>query len=86
MTHKNILHLTIWQLISKIVPATPGTDESKKILKLMNGYRFIMEHIYAPKHYYRLVKVFLNEFGNSRADDIFQFAGRKVIADKNITS
>jgi radical SAM superfamily enzyme YgiQ (UPF0313 family) len=36
--------------------------------QLMNGYRFIMRHIYSPMHYYRRVKVFLKEFGNSQMD------------------
>ena len=34
----------------------------------MSGYRFIMGNIYSPKHYYRRVKVFLKEFGNSKVD------------------
>jgi radical SAM superfamily enzyme YgiQ (UPF0313 family) len=35
---------------------------------LLEGYRSIMGHIYSPKHYYRRVKVFLKEFGNSKAN------------------
>ncbi len=34
----------------------------------MSDYRFIMGHIYSPKHYYRRVKVFLKEFDNSKID------------------
>jgi hypothetical protein len=34
--------------------------------QLMSGYRFIMAHIYAPKHYYKRVKIFLKEFDNSQ--------------------
>jgi radical SAM superfamily enzyme YgiQ (UPF0313 family) len=36
--------------------------------RLLEGYRSIMGHIYSPKHYYRRVKVFLKEFGNSKAN------------------
>jgi radical SAM superfamily enzyme YgiQ (UPF0313 family) len=36
--------------------------------RLLEGYRSIMRHIYSPKHYYRRVKVFLKEFGNSKAN------------------
>jgi len=35
---------------------------------LLEGYRSIMGHIYSPRHYYRRVKVFLKEFGNSKAN------------------
>ena len=35
---------------------------------LLEGYRSIMGHIYSPKHYYRRIKVFLKEFGNSKAN------------------
>ena len=33
---------------------------------LLEGYRSIMGHIYSPRHYYRRVKVFLKEFGNTK--------------------
>ena len=36
--------------------------------RLLEGYRSIMGHIYSPKHYYRRIKVFLKEFGNSKAN------------------
>lgn len=36
--------------------------------QLMSGYRFIMGHIYSPRHFYRRVKVFLKEFGNCRVN------------------
>jgi radical SAM superfamily enzyme YgiQ (UPF0313 family) len=36
--------------------------------RLLEGYRSIMGHIYSPRHYYRRVKVFLKEFGNSKAN------------------
>jgi radical SAM superfamily enzyme YgiQ (UPF0313 family) len=50
------------------VDGTTNINPKMGLDQLMNGYRFIMEHIYAPKHYYRRVKVFLKEFGNSRVD------------------
>jgi len=36
--------------------------------QLMQGYRSIMEYIYAPRYYYRRVKTFLKEFGSSKAE------------------
>jgi radical SAM superfamily enzyme YgiQ (UPF0313 family) len=36
--------------------------------QLMNGYRSIMGNIYSPRHYYRRIKVFLKEFGNSKVN------------------
>jgi radical SAM superfamily enzyme YgiQ (UPF0313 family) len=50
------------------VDGTTNINPKMGLDQLMNGYRSIMEHIYAPKHYYRRVKVFLKEFGNSRVD------------------
>jgi radical SAM superfamily enzyme YgiQ (UPF0313 family) len=50
------------------VDGTTNINPKMGLDQLMNGYRFIMEHIYAPKHYYRRVKVFLKEFGNHRVD------------------
>ncbi len=32
-----------------------------------------MGHIYSPRHYYRRVKVFLKEFGNSKVDTPIDF-------------
>ena len=43
--------------------------------QLLSGYRFIMGQIYSPKHYYRRVKVFLKEFGNSRVHTRIDFQG-----------
>jgi radical SAM superfamily enzyme YgiQ (UPF0313 family) len=34
--------------------------------RLLEGYRSIMGHIYSPRHYYRRVRVFLKEFGNTK--------------------
>jgi len=48
-----------------------GTTNVKPIMgidQLMSGYRSIMGHIYSPKHYYRRVQVFLQEFGNTSAE------------------
>jgi radical SAM superfamily enzyme YgiQ (UPF0313 family) len=50
------------------VDGTTNIKPKMGLDQLMNGYRFIMGHIYSPKHYYRRVKVFLNEFGNSKVD------------------
>jgi radical SAM superfamily enzyme YgiQ (UPF0313 family) len=48
-----------------------GSTNVKPIMgleTLMQGYRSIMGYIYAPKHYYRRVKVFLKEFGSPKAE------------------
>ena len=50
------------------VDGTTNIDPKMGIDQLMNGYRFIMAHIYSPKHYYRRVKVFLKEYGSYRID------------------
>jgi hypothetical protein len=50
------------------VDGTTNIDPKMGLDQLMNGYRFIMGHIYSPRHYYRRVKVFLKEFGNSKVD------------------
>jgi radical SAM superfamily enzyme YgiQ (UPF0313 family) len=50
------------------VDGTTNIDPKMGLAQLMNGYRSIMGHIYSPKHYYRRVKVFLKEFGNSKVD------------------
>ena len=50
------------------VDGTTNIDPKMGLDQLMNGYRYIMGHIYAPRHYYRRVKVFLKEFANSRMD------------------
>jgi radical SAM superfamily enzyme YgiQ (UPF0313 family) len=42
---------------------------------LLEGYRSIMGHIYSPKHYYRRIKVFLKEFGNSKANTPLDLQG-----------
>ncbi len=47
------------------VDGTTNINPKMGLDQLMNGYRFIMKHIYSPKHYYRRVKVFLREFDNS---------------------
>jgi radical SAM superfamily enzyme YgiQ (UPF0313 family) len=50
------------------VDGTTNINPRMGLDQLMNGYRFIMGHIYSPKHYYRRVRVFLKEFGNSKTD------------------
>jgi radical SAM superfamily enzyme YgiQ (UPF0313 family) len=50
------------------VDGSTNIDPRMGLDQLMSGYRFIMGHIYSPKHYYRRVKVFLKEFGNSKVD------------------
>jgi radical SAM superfamily enzyme YgiQ (UPF0313 family) len=50
------------------VDGTTNINPKMGINQLMNGYRVIMGHIYSPRHYYRRVKVFLKEFGNSKVD------------------
>jgi len=50
------------------VDGTTNIDPKMGLDQLMTGYRFIMGHIYSPKNYYRRVKVFLKEFGNSKVD------------------
>ena len=50
------------------VDGTTNISPKMGLDQLMNGYRLIMGHIYAPKHYYRRVKIFLKEFGNSRVE------------------
>jgi radical SAM superfamily enzyme YgiQ (UPF0313 family) len=50
------------------VDGTTNINPKMGIDQLMNGYRVIMGHIYSPRHYYRRVKVFLKEFGNSKVD------------------
>jgi radical SAM superfamily enzyme YgiQ (UPF0313 family) len=47
------------------VDGTTNINPKMGFDQLMNGYRFIMGHIYAPKYYYRRVKLFLKEFDNS---------------------
>ena len=50
------------------VDGTTNINPKMGLDQLMNGYRLIMGHIYAPKHYYRRVKIFLKEFGNSKVE------------------
>ena len=50
------------------VDGTTNIDPKMGLDQLMSGYRFIMGHIYSPRHYYRRVKVFLKEFGNSKVN------------------
>jgi radical SAM superfamily enzyme YgiQ (UPF0313 family) len=50
------------------VDGTTNIDPKMGLDQLMSGYRFIMGYIYSPKHYYRRVKVFLKEFGNSKVN------------------
>jgi radical SAM superfamily enzyme YgiQ (UPF0313 family) len=49
------------------VDGTTNISPKMGLDQLVNGYRSIMGHIYSPRHYYRRVKVFLKEFGNSKA-------------------
>jgi radical SAM superfamily enzyme YgiQ (UPF0313 family) len=55
------------------VDGTTNIDPKMGLDRLMNGYRSIMRHIYSPKHYYRRVKVFLKEFGNSKVSTPMDF-------------
>ena len=50
------------------VDGTTNINPKMGLGQLMNGYRFIMGHIYSPKHYYRRIKIFLKEFGNYKTD------------------
>jgi hypothetical protein len=50
------------------VDGTTNINPKMGLDQLMNGYRSIMGHIYSPRHYYRRVKVFLKEFGDSKVD------------------
>jgi radical SAM superfamily enzyme YgiQ (UPF0313 family) len=47
------------------VDGTTNIDPKIGRDQLMSGSRFIMGHIYSPRYYYRRVKIFLKEFGNS---------------------
>jgi radical SAM superfamily enzyme YgiQ (UPF0313 family) len=50
------------------VDGTTNINPRMGLDQLMSGYRFIMGHIYSPKHYYRRVRVFLKEFNYSKVD------------------
>ena len=50
------------------VDGSTNIDPKMGLDQLMTGYRFIMGYIYSPRHYYRRVKVFLKEFGNSKVE------------------
>ena len=50
------------------VDGTTNIDPRMGLDQLMSGYRFIMHRIYSPGNYYRRVKVFLREFGNSKVN------------------
>jgi len=50
------------------VDGTTNIKPKMGLDQLMNGYRSVMGHIYSPRHYYRRVKVFLKEFGNSKVE------------------
>jgi len=50
------------------VDGTTNIDPRMGLGQLMKGYRSVMAQLYSPKHYYRRVKVFLTEYGNSRVD------------------
>ncbi|MGD2099356.1 MAG: DUF4070 domain-containing protein [Desulfobacterales bacterium] len=55
------------------VDGTTNIDPKMGLDQLMNGYRNIMGHIYAPKYYYRRVKVFLREFGDPKVGTRIDF-------------
>ena len=55
------------------VDGTTNIDPKMGLDQLMNGYRYIMGHIYSPRHYYRRVKVFLREFGDSKVGTRIDF-------------
>ncbi len=50
------------------VDGTTNIDPRMGLDQLMKGYRFIMGHIYSPRHYYRRVKIFLKEYGSTRVE------------------
>jgi radical SAM superfamily enzyme YgiQ (UPF0313 family) len=50
------------------VDGTTNINPKMGIEQLTNGYQFIMQHLYSPKNYYRRVKIFLKEFGNSKVN------------------
>jgi hypothetical protein len=50
------------------VDGTTKINPKMGLDQLMNGYRFIMKHIYSPKQYYRRVNIFLKELGNSKVE------------------
>jgi len=50
------------------VDGTTNIKPKMGLDQLMKGYRFIMGHIYSPKHYYRRIRVFLKEFGNAKVN------------------
>jgi hypothetical protein len=45
---------------------TTNINPKMELDQLMNGYRFIIRHIYSPINYYQRVRIFLKEFGNSK--------------------
>jgi len=55
------------------VDGTTNISPKMGLDQLMDGYRSIMGHIYSPEHYYRRVKVFLKEFGNSKVGTPIDF-------------
>jgi radical SAM superfamily enzyme YgiQ (UPF0313 family) len=55
------------------VDGTTNISPKMGLDQLKNGYRFIMQQIYSPKQYYRRIKVFLKEFGNSKVDTRINF-------------
>ena len=50
------------------VDGTTNINPRMGLDQLMNGYRHVMGQIYSPRQYYRRVRVFLKEFGNSKTD------------------
>ena len=50
------------------VDGTTNINPKMGLDQLKNGYRSVMGHIYSPRHYYRRIKVFLKEFGNSKVN------------------
>jgi len=63
---KNENRLTDLKISGDNVDGSTNVNPKMGFDQLMSGYRFIMAHIYAPKHYYKRVKVFLKEFDNSQ--------------------
>ena len=62
-----------------------NVDGSTNIIPKMNletltdGYRRVMQHIYAPKHYYKRVRTFLREYAPPRIDVPFNREGLEAL-------
>jgi radical SAM superfamily enzyme YgiQ (UPF0313 family) len=66
------------------VDGTTNISPKMGLDQLKNGYRSIMQQIYSPKQYYRRVKIFLKEFGNSKVNTRINFQGFLAIFRSSI--